>query len=143
MSRRAVATVVAYLGVVLANLLLVAGLGLPLWISAAVTAGLGLLLIPFARPYFRRGRRVLLWGGAAYAVLIVLGAVAWALLSLNDPVGGDLSLVHSHRPGVRVLFVGNTITSDNDMPEMLASSPRETGRAGRISGSVRAPRLDP
>ena len=114
----------AYLALVLAllgiNLLLVAGLGLPPWASATITAVLSLVLVPVARPYLRRGRRILIWGVGVYAVLIVLGAVAWALLSLRDPVSGDLSLVHSHRPGVRVLFVGNTLTSDNDMPEMVA-----------------------
>jgi hypothetical protein len=68
--------------------------------------------------YSRLVRRAVIWGLAAWVLLvaIVVGAV---LLLRSDPVSGDLGLVHSDRPGLRVLFVGNTLTSDNDMPEMV------------------------
>jgi hypothetical protein len=112
------------------NLLRVVALGAPVRAVAIVVGMLALLLAPPSRRFFRRDpsarrshrlRRVLLWGVGVYGVLVVAGAVAWALLwVLANPVSGDLSLVHSNRPGVRVLFVGTTLTSDNEMPQMLA-----------------------
>lgn len=42
--------------------------------------------------------------GSAAPVGIVLGLVGNAILFAPDPVGGDLDLVRSDRPGLRVLF---------------------------------------
>lgn len=40
-------------------------------------------------------------------------------LSVQVPVRGDMAAVRSDRPGLRVLFVGNSFTYFNDMPAMV------------------------
>lgn len=61
-----------------------------------------------------------MWVLAGYALVVVVGAVVWALnVVLANPVSGDLELVHSDAPGVRVLLVANRLTSDNGMADML------------------------
>ena len=58
----------------------------------------------------------LLLGVGAFVALIALGVVPNPL----DPViGGDIALARSTRPGLRVLFVGNSLTYYHDMPEMV------------------------
>jgi hypothetical protein len=128
---------IAWIGVIgfqAVNLVVVvAGAG-PLVAAPFPIAMLALLLAPPSRVYFRRdpnrvrrkpslARRALIWGFAAWVLLVAIVAGA-ALLLRPDPVSGDLGLVHSDRPGLRVLFVGNTITSDNEMPEMLSALAR-------------------
>ena len=92
-------------------------------------AMLALLLARPTRRYFRRGpapaparatgvRRLIRIGAVAYVGLFV-GMVGIGLLVRPDPVAGDLQLVRSDRAGLRVLFVGNTLTSDNSMPTMV------------------------
>ena len=48
-----------------------------------------------------------------------------AVNAATPAIQGELGLVHSHRPGVRVLFIGNSFTAENAMIMMLA------GLAGR------------
>ena len=85
---------------------------------------LALLIAPPSRRYFRRdpaapatvsraGRAIRLT--ATVLAGLVLGLAAHAILFAPDPVGGDLELVRSNRPGLRVLFVGNSLTADNAM----------------------------
>ena len=58
----------------------------------------------------------LLLGVGAFAALVALGVVRNPL----DPViGGDIALARSARPGLRVLFVGNSLTYYHDMPGMV------------------------
>jgi lysophospholipase L1-like esterase len=58
----------------------------------------------------------LLLGVGVFVTLVALGVVRDPL----DPViGGDLALARSTRPGLRVLFVGNSLTYYHDMPEMV------------------------
>lgn len=49
-------------------------------------------------------------------LLVPLGVAA---LFSPDPISGDLALVRSDRPGVRVLIIGNALVSQNSMIEML------------------------
>jgi len=132
MSRRPAVRILACIAAVVAfqtiNVLLVGGLGWPLWAAAGLTGGLGVVLALLARRYFRRhpsARRVrlkpiLLWGAGVYALLVILGAMAWAVMVvLANPVSGDVELVHGDEPGLRVLLVGNRLTSDNGMADML------------------------
>jgi hypothetical protein len=56
-------------------------------------------------PAVLAGLLVGLWG---------LGAAFWP-----DPISGELDLVRSERHGIRVLFVGNSLTSENGMIDML------------------------
>jgi hypothetical protein len=55
-------------------------------------------------------------GFVLFACLVYLGAV-------RDPfapaLGGDIALAGSDRPGLRVLFVGNSLTFQNSMPELV------------------------
>ena len=99
------------------------------WIVAIHIAGLALLLSPPTRRYFRRepspapervsrtGRAVRLL--AAVAAGLLLGLFLSAALFRPDPLSGDLELVRSDRPGLRILFIGNTLTSDNSMARMV------------------------
>jgi hypothetical protein len=79
------------------------------------------------RGLFRAGRRV----GLALTLALVgyVGLVACgALPSPFAPgVGGDIALARSGRPGLRVLFVGNSFTYANDMPGIV----RELAAAAR------------
>ena len=57
-----------------------------------------------------------LLGVGVFVTLVALGLVRNPL----DPViGGDIALARSTRPGLRVLFVGNSITYYHDMPAMV------------------------
>ena len=60
------------------------------------------------------------------AVGLVLGFVLYVLLvgfgvlpKFYPAASGDLALARSDRPGLRVLFVGNSITYTNDMPALV------------------------
>jgi Domain of unknown function (DUF4886) len=69
---------------------------------------------------FRRATLVvcagILLGISLYAGLVKLGLAR----SLFRPVtGGNLELARSGRSGVRVLFVGNSLTFKNDLPELV------------------------
>ena len=87
---------------------------------------------------FRRATLVVcagvLLGISVYAGLVKLGLAR----SLFRPVaGGDLELARSGRSGVRVLFVGNSLTFKNDLPELVH---RLAGARTRIfAGSFTAP----
>ncbi len=101
-------------------------------------AHLALLLAPPSRRYVRRepraasegvsrtGRAVRLTAVVVAGLLV--GLVGHALIFPSNPVSGDLDLARSPRPGLRVLFVGNTLTADNSMTTMvrrLAESDRQ------------------
>ncbi len=99
----------------------------PRWSTiTALLVLLALLLAPPTRRHCRpdpsrpasRAGRALRLGGAAVAGLF-LGAIMYFALLAPGPVGGDLELVRGDRPGVRVLFVGNRLTSDNSMPRTV------------------------
>jgi hypothetical protein len=74
-----------------------------------------------------RGERIL--RRAIVIALMILGAalvttlVFFALLQHGalgaSPVGDDVAGARSDRPGMRVLFVGNSLTFVNDMPKLL------------------------
>jgi len=77
------------------------------------------------RPTSRAGRAVRVAARVSTAVLL-LGAVYIALVQLNlirsplDPsIRGDIELARSAEDGVRVLFVGNSLTYSNDMPSLV------------------------
>lgn len=65
-----------------------------------------------------RGRRVVRLGAALLAGLLLV-ALGVAALYSPDPISGDLDLVRSDRPGLRVLIVGNALVSQNSMIELL------------------------
>jgi hypothetical protein len=46
--------------------------------------------------------------------------VGYFALVRPGPISGDLNLVRSNRPGLRVLFIGNSFTARNSMIRMLA-----------------------
>ena len=99
------------------------------WNVAILIAMLALLLAPPTRRHLRReppparGKvtrtGLLVRFGVVVAVGLLLGLVGVALLFRPDAVNGDLELVRSERPGLRVLFIGNTLSSDNSMPRMV------------------------
>lgn len=103
-------------------------IALPEWPQVAVAGvALGLLLAPPTRHYFRaeeRGpetsdlRRSAQIAGIVVAGLLFAIVLRFAVFA-PDPVAGDLALVRSDRPGMRVLLVGTTLVSDNAMPEMV------------------------
>lgn len=65
---------------------------------------------------------VVLAGIAAGAALWVVGIQAGIVPHpLGPSATGDLALVRSKQPGVRVLFVGNSLTYYNEMPSMVRS----------------------
>jgi hypothetical protein len=99
------------------------------WVVAILIAQLALLLAPPTRRYFRRdppgelgraarlGRAFRVVSAVAAGLLVGLwglGAAFWP-----DPISGELDLVRSERHGIRVLFVGNSLTSENGMIDML------------------------
>ena len=88
----------------------------------------------------RRARAVLLvasgvlLGISVYAGMIKAGLVR----SPFAPVAaGDLKLARSNRSGVRVLFVGNSLTFKNDLPELVHRL--GGGRSPIFAGSFTAP----
>jgi hypothetical protein len=110
--------------------------GAPWWAVAILVAQLALLLSPPTRRYFRRpprepkrtsGALRVVRLSAVGLVALLGGLLLLAVLFPGDPIGGDLKLVRSERAGVRVLFVGNTLTSDHSMIRMI----RELGEADR------------
>jgi hypothetical protein len=63
---------------------------------------------------------------SAAAVLLVLIAVTATLFVLirlgtfaSSPLGGDIADARGDRAGMRVLFIGNSLTFENDMPGLL------------------------
>lgn len=64
---------------------------------------------------------------ACVPLALVLGFVLWALLAYNGvlpkpfapSLRGDIALAAGDRPGLRVLFVGNSQTFTNSMPSMV------------------------
>src|SRR3954447_27074678 len=58
---------------------------------------------------------------------LVLGVFAWSALArmglvynpFDPTIAGDVAAARSTRPGYRVLFVGNSLTYTNDLPEMV------------------------
>jgi hypothetical protein len=64
---------------------------------------------------------------ACIPVGLVLGFFAWTVLAYIGAVpnpfaprlGGDVALAAGDRPGIRVLFVGNSLTYENSMPAMV------------------------
>jgi hypothetical protein len=99
------------------------------WPVLIVTVELALLLAAPTRRFFLRkpetpgpprsrlGRAVRL--GAASLAALAICLVGFFVFVARDPVSGDLDLVRSDRPGVRVLFVGNSLTYYNGMPGMV------------------------
>jgi hypothetical protein len=77
------------------------------------------------RAVSRGGRKLRLAACAAGGV--ALGLLVFALLIelglVRNPLGpfesGDLALARSGRPGLRVLFVGNSFTYENSLPELV------------------------
>jgi hypothetical protein len=62
-------------------------------------------------PRHQAGRGGLVW--------LTICLVAFFVFLVRDPLSGDLDLVRSDRPGVRVLFVGNSLTYYNGMTGMV------------------------
>jgi hypothetical protein len=60
-------------------------------------------------------------GGLAAGVSLYVGAIQAGLIRnpLGPVVRGDLAGARSERPGLRVLFVGNSLTYYNDMPGLV------------------------
>jgi hypothetical protein len=62
---------------------------------------------------------------AAAVLVVVIAAIAILLVLVrlgtfaSSPLGGDLADARSDRPGMRVLFIGNSLTFENDMPGLL------------------------
>jgi hypothetical protein len=76
----------------------------------------------------------ILLGISVYAGLVKLGLAR----SLFRPIaGGDLELARSGRSGVRVLFVGNSLTFKNDLPALVHRLGGE--RTPIFAGSFTAP----
>lgn len=105
--------------------------GLAWWVVAILAVQVALLLAPPTRRYFRReppprelGRAGRLWRATRVVSTVFAGMLVglWGIAAAfaPDPISGDLDVVRSDRPGIRVLFVGNTLTSDNGMTEMLS-----------------------
>jgi hypothetical protein len=70
--------------------------------------------------------------GLAIGLVAVVGIVAMfiAMNAFRDPVAGDVDAARSSQPGVRILFVGNSLTSKNDLPGMVS----------RLAGGLDPPR---
>lgn len=92
--------------------------------GASVRARRALMSVP-------RGARICMAAltGVVVGLALYFGAGLWGvpgaapaqLAQASGPVvQGDLRLVRSHRPGLRVLFVGNSFTAANSMISMLA-----------------------
>ena len=63
---------------------------------------------------------------------VVVGLLMYFALFVPGPVSGDLGLVRGDKPGLRVLLVGTTLTSDNDMPRTLRRLGESDGGAPAI-----------
>jgi hypothetical protein len=50
---------------------------------------------------------------------LLLGFVVYVAFLMPGPISGDLDLVRSARPGLRVLFIGNSFTARNSMIRMV------------------------
>src|SRR5207247_2629939 len=50
---------------------------------------------------------------------LLLGVAIKVLFFAPDPISGDLAQVRSDRPGLRVLFVGNSFIARNAMPRLV------------------------
>jgi hypothetical protein len=105
-------------------------------------AMLALLLARPSRRYVRQGaapeparptgaRRVIRVG-AIVSVGLLVGMFGIGLLLRPGPVAGDLKRVRSDQVGLRVLFVGNSLTSDNSMPAMVSRLAEGDRRAAPI-----------
>jgi hypothetical protein len=86
------------------------------------------------------------------ALAVTLGVLAWVRLlapgalgksptgiSVSNPITGDLAGVRSSRPGMRVLFVGNSFTYFNDMPGMVEKLARQDPGARPVFAAEYAP----
>jgi hypothetical protein len=102
------------------------------WAAALSVVELVLLLSPPTRRYFRRDpnrarKQRPMRSPRARAIRLSAVGLAWLAICLvgyfvflvRDPLSGDLDLVRSDRPGVRVLFVGNSLTYYNGMTGMV------------------------
>jgi hypothetical protein len=79
---------------------------------------------------FRRATLVVC-AGVLLGISCTPGSVKLGLArSLFRPVaGGDLELARSGRSGVRVLFIGNSLTFKNDLPELVIGSATRARRS--------------
>jgi hypothetical protein len=97
--------------------------------TEALPSGSTLLNLPAAGADHRRVRfvgRVLIklvvvLAGITAGIALWVAAIQAGIVGnpLDPVIGGDVALVRSDRPGVRVLFVGNSLTDYNDMPSMV------------------------
>jgi Domain of unknown function (DUF4886) len=99
------------------------------WPTVIVSVELALLLAAPTRRFFLRKPETPSPARSRMQRAVRLGAVGLAALAIclvgffvfivRDPISGDLDLVRSDRPGVRVLFIGNSLTYYNGMPGMV------------------------
>jgi hypothetical protein len=80
--------------------------------------------MPTARTRRQRLARLAIFAAACVLIaVVVLTTTAFTLARLGvfafKPLGGDLSDARSDRPGLRVLFIGNSLTFENDTPGLL------------------------
>jgi hypothetical protein len=68
-------------------------------------------------------RLTVVTAGTLLVVLLAATATLFSAIRLgafdSDPVGGDVAGARSDRPGMRVLFLGNSLTFVHDMPALL------------------------
>ena len=99
------------------------------WPVVIVSVELALLVAAPTRRFFLRKpetpgpvrsrmERAVRLGAVGLAALAIC-LVGFFVFVVRDPISGDLDLVRSDRPGVRVLFVGNSLTYYNGMPGMV------------------------
>ena len=118
------------------------------WIVVLAVVQLALLLAPPTRRHVRRESpdaaqreraprsRLALRIGAGVLGFVVVSIILGAVLPPRGPVSGDLEAARSDRPGLRVLFIGNRLTSDNDMTETV----RRLGEGDRDAAPIFAVR---
>ena len=72
--------------------------------------------------------------GLALLVVVVVGLVRLGVLPnpFAASVSGDVALARSDRPGLRVLFVGNSFTYRNGMPSLVRSMSERDGDRRRV-----------